>query len=671
MVRYALFATVGGRNMGVSIKVIGGNTESDEYISGVKLKEEILKSLPVGTTGEVVIYASATLLGQEVKDVDIVLIGNLDNYSVKADFTDKDNNLVHKNVDVRSFCTTIEVKSHGIQGIVRSGTDYYVRYGNSLHCVTEQSNKQKISLMNFFKRSLSYSPYITNLIWFTQITEEDSKVLCSVDGKEIPNNILSSSINFKHIVQLIALQQRPFYYRGKYRIDAIASNTSINSLSQALNLFGDTKVIQGELTRKRVEQLTINPLNTELHVYHQEKVLIYRGRAGTGKTIGLIQVAIKLVETEEVRVLMLTYNKALVADIRRLFAFAELPDIFNQNCIAINTMQAYFYRLINNVLYESDLDGKAFLGDYFDYLKELLAFLDTDEMIRYVKEICNKDIQLNWNYILIDEAQDWTKVEKDLVLKLFDKDKVIVADGGQQFVRNVHVCDWSMIEDRVNIKLKKCLRQKNNLINFINHYINKMGVTGSKIIPSKKMVGGKIIVICDKNELYDIHRKEMDRLIEAGNIPYDMMYLVPHTMVEKFGDSRAFRYKDQFENKGISLWDGTNINNRSEYSISTEEIRLFQYDSARGLEGWTVVCLDFDVYLNEKEKYFPMEADNNSLILETTEARLQRYMLNWMLIPLTRAIDTLVITLNDKESDVGLLLKEVANENSDYITWIE
>ena len=40
------------------------------------------------------------------------------------------------------------------------------------------------------------------------------------------------------------------------------------------------------------------------------------------------------------------------------------------------------------------------------------------------------------------------------------------------------------------------------------------------------------------------------------------------------------------------------------------------------------------------------------------------------MIPLTRAIDTLIVTLKDKESSVGILLKEIADENSDILTWL-
>ena len=218
----------------------------------------------------------------------------------------------------------------------------------------------------------------------------------------------------------------------------------------------------GELTRRRIEQISNSSFDNNSLVDAKGKVSIYRGRAGTGKTVGLIQTAIKLVDENQARVLILTFNKALVSDMRRLFALAELPDMFEASCLHVNTMHSYFLRLANFVLYDGKMKGEKFLDNYNKVLQELLAFMQDDESREYVRELCQSNYQLDWDYILIDEAQDWTNLERDIVLKLFDKGKIIVADGGQQFVRSIDVCDWSVIRERNNIKLKYCLRQKEN-----------------------------------------------------------------------------------------------------------------------------------------------------------------------------------------------------------------
>ena len=108
---------------------------------------------------------------------------------------------------------------------------------------------------------------------------------------------------------------------------------------------------------------------------------------------------------------MLTYNKALVSDIRRLFALAELPDMFETNCVYINTMRSYFFQLTNVVLFNGQINENKFLDKYDSVLKELLSFMSDDDAVEMVKEVCASDSILNWDYVLIDEAQNWSNLE--------------------------------------------------------------------------------------------------------------------------------------------------------------------------------------------------------------------------------------------------------------------
>jgi hypothetical protein len=172
--------------MSVNVMVYGADQSSDEYIAALKLKEIIQKSMPAAAIGEIVLFASATLMGQAVKDVDLLMIGQVQNYSVNAEFHTDADGLVKNKVEILSFCTTIEVKRHDISGIFVNGTDFYVKYGNRNHCVTSQSNKQKIATMQFFERTLMVSPYVTNVIWFTQATSSDIKQLLTNNGRTMP-----------------------------------------------------------------------------------------------------------------------------------------------------------------------------------------------------------------------------------------------------------------------------------------------------------------------------------------------------------------------------------------------------------------------------------------------------------------------------------------------------
>ena len=655
--------------MGVTITVLGANEDSDEYLAAIRLKKIIQNDLPKESIGEILLFASATLMGQEVKDIDLLMVGVLKNYVANLAFYENDSEYVKADVDICSFCTTIEIKSHSIDGISRLGTDFFVKYGEKKHCVTEQSNKQKTSTMNFFNRVLSVSPYITNVIWFISAQPHEIKDLLMVESKEMPANVLASEFLFNELLQKFVWQRRPYKYHGKYRFDSNYGMCTVKDLERALNMFQREKETIGELTRQKIESISNSSINVSNIGLLDKKMTVLRGRAGTGKTIVLIQAAIKLIDEEYARVQILTYNKALVSDIRRLLAFAELPDMFEEKCLAINTMQSYFFCLINTCLYEGKLDGSRFLSEYDELLKEIIDFIDSDEEARnYIEELGNQSTYLNWDYILIDEAQDWSDLEQELIVKLYNPDKIVVADGGQQFVRNVKICDWSIVKNRTNTKLKYCLRQKSNLTSFVNHYTELINPGYNKIISAGKMTGGKVEIINSKSDYLALIKKEINRMKELGNVEYDFLCIVPHTLVNKESQT-SFKLIDKFEHYDIFCWDGTNEDIRGTVPLTSDEIRVIQYDSARGLEGWAVCCLGFDTFISEKMQLFKPGTVANTLLLESEEDQLRKYILNWVLIPFTRAIDTLIIVLDNPESEVAFKLKTIAEEHPDYVTW--
>ncbi len=278
-----------------------------------------------------------------------------------------------------------------------------------------------------------------------------------------------------------------------------------------------------------------------------------------------------------------------------------------------------------------------------------------------------EDPRLNWEYILIDEVQDWSAYERDIILSLYDRTHVIVADGGRQFVRNIEACDWTIVSQKKSIKLKSCLRQKNNLIKFVNNYARLIDGSSNNIISSEKMHGGKIIILRDTTKTIDVLKSELKEIKKTGNSAYDMLILTPSSLVEHDGDEKSFSLKKDFEFRNILIWDGTNDDNRTEYAIDPDAARVFQYESARGLEGWTVCCMNFDEYLEMKEEQFDPKKNENKLLLESVEERKSKYLLNWALIPLTRAIDTLIITLKDEHSKYAQDMINLAGEYGDYI----
>ena len=303
-------------------------------------------------------------------------------------------------------------------------------------------------------------------------------------------------------------------------------------------------------------------------------------------------------------------------------------------------------------------------------MKEVLETISDDTIQEIVVEQCRQDFDLNWDYVFVDEAQDWTNFERDILLKVFSPEKVVIADGGQQYVRKISPCDWMIVRERNNIKLKKCLRQKSNLIKALNKINEYFGLVENKIIGSENMVGGRIIVTDDESKVMGIIKMEVEKLQEAGNALYDCLCMVPSELVSKEYGSREFKNTDEFAQNGLPIWDGTNADNRASMLIPSDQIRVIQYDSSRGLEGWTCICLNLDSFIEEKMTLYTADDNRNELMLESEAELRTKYLLNWLFMPLTRAIDTVVISLKSRESEIGEILFKIAEENPDYINWV-
>jgi hypothetical protein len=55
------------------------------------------------------------------------------------------------------------------------------------------------------------------------------------------------------------------------------------------------------------------------------------------------------------------------------------------------------------------------------------------------------------------------------------------------------------------------------------------------------------------------------------------------------------------------------------------------------------------------------------LALDSTEKKRNKFVYLWSLIPLTRAIDTLIITIKEKDSKVAKQLRKGYERNPDFI----
>jgi hypothetical protein len=180
-------------------------------------------------------------------------------------------------------------------------------------------------------------------------------------------------------------------------------------------------------------------------------------------------------------------------------------------------------------------------------------------------------------------------------------------------------------------------------------------------------VGGKVIVTTQPYGP-DLHRRLTAANERDGNRPYEMLFVVPPSLVDK--EPRGFRLTNEWAGWGISLWDGTKSDVRTEYPRDVKQHRLLQYDSCRGLEGWVVVCIWLDEFISYKKWFFDQKAHPPGEELFEEETR-DTFAHRWSMIPMTRAVDTLVITLRDAYSEVAEVLRKLSRDNSSFVEWAD
>ncbi len=383
-----------------------------------------------------------------------------------------------------------------------------------------------------------------------------------------------------------------------------------------------------------------------------KKLIILQGQGGTGKTVRLLQMAWKAFEEKAKRVLILTYNTALCADLERMFYVMGLSDITPYRTIKIQTLHSFLRKFFidNGLITKENYDpGKHnnYVREIWEYIK--IGALGDEDFIKFKKE-------MNYNYIFIDEGQDWMDEERDLLYKLHSPNEFVIAVGYDQLVRSDNPCDWTkdLFKNSFEIKaLTRCLRMKSNISNFVNFFAEAMKVQW-RINPDFQATGGRVFIIeGDYFKNKSIHDELMKDNESAQNEPIDMLVCLPE----------KGEYGNKFTEWGQEIWNGTIPEKRRKKPTSNNQLRIVHYKSCRGLEGWIVINLRMDLFYDD---IFRQWFSYSQSVKEA-----HNYASSWVRIPLTRAIDTLVIQVENKESFVYKALKEVFDRcNDDFIRWI-
>lgn len=649
--------------------------EGKEYEAALHLRKTILAVWPdlaQNTEDHIKIFVGLKLYGYRIEDIDLVVIGHFINprsFDVEFKFYPREGDaIIPRRAAVKNFILVIEAKSHDPKGVKFDDKVASVRYGRGRRTVWEPVTEKNRLQMFEFKRYLAdhriKRVYIQDLIYFSGLRESDFPVR--------PHNCFGVDASFERILNILGQISAPQHNKRDVLIAFGGSDVFESILSPDFPLLQTLEPTP--LDRRRMDRIVKKALpDTWLDDLGRSQILI-RGRGGVGKTVILLQMAYRAFDREQMRSLLLTYNKALVADMRRTMALLGVPRSVENGGISIDTVHAFIGRLMHGLGIILDYEG--FLDAYEEnkelFLKyirsETVSKADIDDLIDHHPG------EYLWDNIFIDEGQDWPSNEIELLRTIYGPEKIVVADGVDQFVRN-SVADWSVGVSRDNLRtrrLTRCLRMKANLALFVSDLGNSLGLVDWDLEPNPDANGGRVLIVegdlVNHTEIYEQIRAEA---IALGNYPVDLLACVPPSLV-RHENQNAFSLPGRtLAASGVNIWDACSVDVREHFPTSRDALRIVQYDSCRGLEGWSVINYGFDEFWNYKRMQWLSTPQDAEDLFETPEERAAIFASRWAMIPLTRAMDTLVINISTQSGIIRNALLDVRAKRSDYVEWIK
>lgn len=612
------------------------------------------------------VVVSIKALGEKNPDIDLTVL-----------FIDgrkkRDTSLPH------SFVCVVEVKEHSAENIQFEGGRASVKYKNQdqPHNASEQNWQQVFTLKNFVKRRNKKVsvPYITNAIYFRRLPNQ-------LAPKDDCDNFLGRGFEWRDLTRIISMIMDNKSNEQRRKDPSLRNVDSSNLIFNTTLIYKEflevlnKRITISPLDRSRLEAITKQILEQRSQQYIEKlgtQLLIFRGRGGTGKTIALLQLAMRAYELLDSRVLFLTYNRALLSDLGRIFVHAGVKNISGGSGFGKSTLHSFF------------ADWMRALDKEFGFLKKRNMRLEWDsliaEFVEWVKtgSLSSEDIErikrsdptlLYWELLFIDESQDCEFYEPYLLYQLYGSEKCVIADGLDQLIRGHSHADWTAI-DRQTITLSKSLRLKLNLCDGIGLIARGIGYGGWDVSPQVEAHGGSIEVLFGSIDRTPLVQHALEVCENSGNQPVDLLICTPLTEnytyfeEERYGKAKTRRsyISNAILNLNGSTWDAVDESVRDIGAENAETVRVVSYESCRGLEGWAVILEGLDVFFEDtKVKFAESTTLEKTDLLQTDEEWVTEAVNRTLMIPLTRAIDTLIVHIENRESFLGKVMQTLIDE---------
>ncbi len=650
-----------------------GQDETSERRGAERLRELAALWAPAAVKSgqlHIDIFCNVTKPGSGYRDIDILL-------SLWSEGGDKFPAIAYsgRSIAIRDVVALLELKDHGPGRVEFTRTSLTVLYASGPENVTEKLKGMPGQFKAFLKkRGLPYEPRIGTAAWLTRVAHD-----CAPVGFDNATVVFADATfnGFVHAIIESGVEPRKLP-DGSFEL------TSYDGLGKGLPQ--SLRKVFGEILPAR--QIGRRSFDVAFDAWFKgkdyakdvgRKMFLVKGGAGTGKTIVLLRMLRDLIADENAAVIFTSYNVALLGDLRgKMMAWkrVEFSEYLADGRLTLSSV----YELIAAVaqVLSVDMEGgevKANFERRSAWLNRVRATYDElglDARDLFAAEWNERyETSFESTFIAIDEAQDLLPLERDLLIRIFGHERILVAFSDYQVSRVGKPTRWERPKDEQRVvKLTTVQRSFSLLTEFSKVFAQEHGLdTEDARQATTSFTGGKIAVVeGDYFRSGQLHERLAADLSSLGNQPIDMLFLVPA------GDGRWMQAEAStigaLEAAGVAVWDGTDPNVRRRVQTHESQVRLLNYQSGRGLEAWTVVARGLDVYydwLMDKRPDFDLQ---EHLFPAEREIEAHRQCVRRIMMPLTRAVHTLVIEIRDPQSAFAQHLRRATDRFTDDITWV-